>query len=177
MANRIVRAIDEIFNDPWKRHRLKRFDRFLSNPRFDNQKAQEKLLKTVIGDRKRVLIAVDWTKVREWHVLVAGVIQRGRCVPVLWAVMDPQKQYKSQNAFEDVSFPVTALAHLLAMLAGTYAREKELDRHYRANTPGRAGRRAHGDFTLGLYYVLRIPWRLRAAMALLIEWTEPENWG
>jgi hypothetical protein len=62
-------------------------------------------------------------------------------------------------------------------VAGTDAREKELDRHDRANTPGRAGRRAHSDFTLGLYCVLRIPWRLRAAMALLIEWTEPENWG
>ena len=41
----------------------------------------------------------------------------------------------------------------------------------------RAGKRAHSDFILGLYDVLRIPWRLRAAMALLIEWTESENWG
>ena len=63
------------------------------------------------------------------------------------------------------------------MLAGTDARGKQLDRHYRANTPGRAGKRAHSDFTLGLYDVLRIPWRLRAAMALRIEWTESENWG
>ena len=144
MANRIARAIDEIFNDFWKRHRLnlglavaavlmarrvgvgvvgrympvrtvpkhaiKRFDRFLSNHRFDDRKAQEQLLKTVVGDRKRVLIAVDWTKVREWHVLVAGVIQRGRCVPVLWAVMDPQKLYKSQNAFENAFFTWLAQA-------------------------------------------------------------------
>ena len=63
------------------------------------------------------------------------------------------------------------------MLASTDAKEKDLDRRYGATTPGRAGTRGHSDFTLGLYYVLGIPWRRRAAKARLIGSTESENWG
>ena len=35
------------------KHAIKRFDRFLSNRRFDDRRAQEELLKTVVADRKR----------------------------------------------------------------------------------------------------------------------------
>jgi hypothetical protein len=82
------------------KHSIKRFDRFLSNPRFDDRTAQEALLCAVIGNRTRVLVAVDWTKYREWPALVASVVHRGRGVPVMWSVMDGNKLYKSQNAFE-----------------------------------------------------------------------------
>jgi hypothetical protein len=82
------------------KHAIKRVDRWLGNRRFDDKKARERLLHIVIGPRPRVLIAIDWTKLRRWPVLVAGVVQRGRSVPVLWAVADPKKLYKSQNAFE-----------------------------------------------------------------------------
>ena len=82
------------------KHAIKRVDRFLGNHRFDHRWAQERLLRSVIGPRKRVLIAVDWTKVRQWSVLVAAVIQRGRAVPVLWSVMQAKSLYKSVNAFE-----------------------------------------------------------------------------
>jgi hypothetical protein len=82
------------------KHSIKRFDRFLSNTRFDDRSAQESLLRAVVGGRPRVLIAVDWTKYREWPALVASVVHRGRGIPVLWSVMDGRKLYKSQNAFE-----------------------------------------------------------------------------
>lgn len=86
------------------KHAIKRVDKFLSNHRFDDERAREQHLATVIGPRKRVLIAVDWTKIRAWQVLVAGVIQRGRTVPVLWSVMDPMSVYKSYNSFENGFF-------------------------------------------------------------------------
>lgn len=86
------------------KHAIKRVDHFLSNRRFDDEKAREQHLAQVIGPRKRVLIAVDWTKIREWSVLVAGVIQRGRAVPVLWSVIDPMAVYKSFNSFENGFF-------------------------------------------------------------------------
>lgn len=82
------------------KHSIKRFDRFLSNHRFDDIAAQEALLRAVIGNRPRVLVAVDWTKYREWPALVASVVHRGRGIPVMWSVMDGRKLYKSQNAFE-----------------------------------------------------------------------------
>jgi len=82
------------------KHSIKRVNRFLGNKHFDDQQAQEDLLRTVIGPRKRVFIAVDWTKVRQWPVLVAGVVRRGRAVPVMWQVMGEHVMYKSQNHFE-----------------------------------------------------------------------------
>lgn len=309
------------------KHAIKRLDRFLSNPRFDDDEAQATLLRTLIGPRKRVLIAVDWTMMRRWQVLVAGVIQRGRCVPALWAINDLARLHKSQNAFENGFFTrlaaclpegteavvimdrgfrrvslvkhlesiglsyvirtsggievrhrryhgpldempirrnrfmdmhdteltlkqpttvrlvsiwkprqvepwhlmtniadrpavvasiyakrfhieetfrdekdhrfgmslgylkcnyaerltrillVAALAHLLAMIAGAAARARGLDREYRANTPGSRGRKAHSDFTLGVYYIASI--RLNLPRMLDFLWTAQleENWG
>lgn len=82
------------------KHAIKRVDRWLGNRRFDDRRAREQFLRLVVGSRREVLIAVDWTKLRRWPVLVAGVVHRGRAVPVLWSVADPAKLYKSQNAFE-----------------------------------------------------------------------------
>lgn len=93
----IGRALDA---DTVPKHAIKRVDRWLSNRRFSDKRARELWLSFVMGPRRRVLIAIDWTKLRRWPVLVAGVVQRGRAVPVLWAVADPDKLYKSQNAFE-----------------------------------------------------------------------------
>jgi hypothetical protein len=55
--------------------------------------------------------ACDWTKVRQWPVLSASVIYRGRALPILWAVLDPRQLHKSLNSFEHGFF--TVLAHLL----------------------------------------------------------------
>lgn len=86
------------------KHAIKRVDKFLGNPRFRDHAAMETLLKAVLGPRREVLIAVDWTKIRQWPALVAGVIQRGRAIPVMWAVMDPLNVYKSYNHFENGFF-------------------------------------------------------------------------
>ena len=92
------------------KHAIKRVDRFLGNPRFDHRRAQEQLLRRVVGPRRRVLIAVDWTKVRRWQVLVAAVVQSGRGIPVMWAVQDPNRLHKSWNAFEHGFFAWLAQA-------------------------------------------------------------------
>ena len=90
----------ELPTDTVPKHAIKRVDRFLGNRRFDDRQAKEQFLRFVVGPRRRILIAVDWTKLRRWPVLVAGIIHRGRAVPVLWSVADPKKLHKSQNAFE-----------------------------------------------------------------------------
>jgi Transposase DDE domain len=92
------------------KHSIKRADRFFGNERFDHWMAQEQLLRAVIGPRKTVFIPVDWTKVREWPALVAGVVKRGRAVPVAWAVLGNRALYKSQNAFENGFFSWLAQA-------------------------------------------------------------------
>lgn len=90
------------------KHGIKRVDRFLSNQRFDHFAAEKALLRQVVGPRERVLIAVDWTKVRLWPVLMAAVVHKGRAIPVLWSVIDPRKTYKSMNAFENAFFTLLA---------------------------------------------------------------------
>jgi hypothetical protein len=92
------------------KHAIKRVDRFLGNERFDHREAQEELLRAVIGPRETVFIAVDWTKIRKWPALVAGVVKRGRAVPVLWSVMDEKALHKSFNAFENGFFAWLAKA-------------------------------------------------------------------
>lgn len=82
------------------KHAIKRVDRWLGNRKFDDHRAREHFLRMVLGPRRNVVLAVDWTKLRTWPVLVAGIVHRGRAIPVLWAVADPAKLYKSQNAFE-----------------------------------------------------------------------------
>jgi DDE family transposase len=97
--------------DTTPKHAIKRVDRFLGNPRFRLLDAWEALLPWVIGPRKEVVIACDWTKVRQWPVLSASVIYRGRALPILWAVLDLQQLHKSLNSFEHGFF--TLLAQLL----------------------------------------------------------------
>ena len=54
---------------------------------------------------------------------------------------------------------IVALAHLLALFVGAIARQRGLDRGFRANTVQQQA--THSDFTLGLYYLWRIHWTLR----------------
>jgi hypothetical protein len=82
------------------KHAIKRVDRWLGNRRFNDKKAREQFLRLVVGQRRQIEIAIDWTRLRSWPVLVAAMIRHGRAIPVLWSVADPQKLYKSQNAFE-----------------------------------------------------------------------------
>lgn len=92
------------------KHAIKRVDTFIGNPRFDDHAAQVELLTRVLGPRTDVLITVDWTKIRQWPTLVAGVVQRGRSVAVMWSVLDPRCLYKSVNAFENGFFSMLAAA-------------------------------------------------------------------
>lgn len=86
------------------KHGIKRVDRFLSNPRIDLEAAHRALAEEVIGPRQRVLVAVDWTRLRAQWVLVAGVVLGGRAVPILWAACREGQFRTSQNAFEGAFF-------------------------------------------------------------------------
>lgn len=83
------------------KHKIKRVDRFLSNKLVVTDDFSEGLLKAVIGVRKSVKIAIDWTKIGSWPLLVASVVIKKRGIPVYWSSCDYQYMYKSQNAFEE----------------------------------------------------------------------------
>ncbi len=83
------------------KHRIKQVDRFLSNEGLHVPDWCECLLTTVIGPRRSLRIAIDWTKVGEWPVLVASIVVRRRGIPVWWAACDPSKMSRSMNAIEE----------------------------------------------------------------------------
>ena len=82
------------------KHAIKRVDRFLGNPRFDELEGFRRLLRLAMRGRTRLFFALDWTTIRDHDVLVASLIHKGRALPVFWQVLDAATLYKSQNAFE-----------------------------------------------------------------------------
>lgn len=86
------------------KHAIKRVDRFLSNSKLPLVEILKNYIAWVIGPRRRIGISCDWTKVRDWPVLVASLVYRGRSIPLLWAVLDPKKLSRSWNAFENGFF-------------------------------------------------------------------------
>ena len=52
-------------------------------------------------DRRPLLVSLDWTKVRSFHVLMAGIVVDGRALPLCWQSYKDKVQGKSQNALEE----------------------------------------------------------------------------
>lgn len=91
-----------LITDTSPKHNIKRVDYYLGKSRVDVLKAARQLAHWLIGQRREVYISVDWTKVRQWPVLVATLAYKGRGVPIFWAAMDPKKMCNSMNRFEFV---------------------------------------------------------------------------
>jgi len=103
------------------KHRIKRTWRFVANVRVlvsDGMagvirrlvKRYHKLQKRGRARRPKLLIAFDWTEIRNFHTLMAAVVQKGRAVPLLWATYPEWELHKSQNNLEE------GLLHLLRTL-------------------------------------------------------------
>ena len=83
------------------KHRIKQVDRFLSNEGILVDDCCEALTRAVLGPRKSVRIAIDWTAVGPWDVLVASMVVQRRGQPLYWAACDHNRYTRSQNAIED----------------------------------------------------------------------------
>ena len=83
------------------KHRIKQVDRFLSNGGIHADDCCEDLTRMVIGPRKSIRIAIDWTAVGPWDVLVASMVIQRRGQPLYWAACDHNHFTRSQNAIED----------------------------------------------------------------------------
>lgn len=94
------------------KHRIKRTWRFVANPRVVVSDAMRGVVQRLVKryrkpqrhDRKRqhrLLIAFDWTEIRNFHTLMAAAVQRGRALPLLWATYPEWVLHKSQNNLEE----------------------------------------------------------------------------
>jgi len=83
------------------KHKIKQVDRFLSNSGICVHDWCREIAITVAGNRPKLMIAVDWTKIERWPMLVASVVMRRRGTPIYWATCDWRHLARSQNAFEE----------------------------------------------------------------------------
>ena len=94
------------------KHRIKRTWRFVANQRVMISDAMSGLVRRLSkryqklqrrGRRRRpkLLIAFDWTEIRNFHTLMAAAVQRGRALPLLWATYPEWVLHRSQNNLEE----------------------------------------------------------------------------
>jgi len=87
------------------KHSIKRVYRFLKNQRVELAEGARVLLHLAArAAGGRLVVAVDWTDIRQYKVLCGAVPLRGRSLPVLFAAYEKWKLFKSQNALEEGFF-------------------------------------------------------------------------
>jgi hypothetical protein len=97
---------------PAAKHRIKRTWRFCANDKVVVSDAMRGLVRR-LGKRRRarpgrhrrrvkpLVIAFDWTDLRNFHTLMAAAVMKGRAVPLLWATYTKWKLARSQNNLEE----------------------------------------------------------------------------
>ncbi len=74
------------------KHRLRRIWRFLAKTTFDYQTSSQALCSWILNnlkDRKYLEIILDWTQIRQDHVLVFSIPYHRRSIPLYWLVAPP----------------------------------------------------------------------------------------
>jgi hypothetical protein len=84
------------------KHTIKRAWRFTANDRIEIADGMAGLIQGLVRKRKkRLLVSLDWTEVRDFHTLMAAAAIHGRAVPLLWASYPEWQLFRSQNALEE----------------------------------------------------------------------------
>lgn len=87
-----------------KKHAVKQVDRLLSNTGVDIWKLFEKWVPFIIGARKEIVVALDWTEHdHDDHSTIALnlITSHGRATPLLWYTVVKSKLAGQRNAHED----------------------------------------------------------------------------
>jgi hypothetical protein len=81
---------------------IKRAWRFTCNERIEVSDGMAEVIKKLVRKRKkRLLVSLDWTEVKDFHTLMAAACIGGRAVPLLWASYPEGKLLRSQNSLEE----------------------------------------------------------------------------
>jgi hypothetical protein len=90
------------------KHQIKRCWRFCDNDRIETADAMRGILAQAMktrgkNKRKRLLVALDWVDIKGFQTLMAGVVLKGRSVPICWASTTNHVYdgHRSRNAFEE----------------------------------------------------------------------------
>jgi hypothetical protein len=88
---------DALDLDP--KHAVKQVDRLLSNQRINVWEWFSRWVPFVVGDRKELLVAIDWTEfTRDGQATLAiyAVTNHGRATPLVWKTIDEDKRSEPQ---------------------------------------------------------------------------------
>lgn len=86
------------------RHGIKQIDRLLSNRKIDVQDYHRLWVPYVIGSRKDIMVAMDWTDFDEdGHATLAINLttQHGRATPLVWRSVKKGELKDNRNRYED----------------------------------------------------------------------------
>ena len=97
------------------RYRIKRLARFVTNDRIPLTAVFNSLIHWLLSPSCRVVVALDWTDVGEFKLLVASVVVARRALPLAWHAMrkgEFSERTKSRNHAEEqiIEFLRDALA-------------------------------------------------------------------
>ncbi len=86
------------------KHAIKQTDRLLSNKGINSQEEQSHLARLLLGNRKRITVAMDWTvfaKDRQMTITLRLITRHGRATPLLWKTVNTNglKGHKNEYVF------------------------------------------------------------------------------
>lgn len=95
------------------KHCIKQFDRFLSNAGVELETILPAFLQWVVGARREILVAVDWTDFdhQDQTTLVLSLITKhGRATPLAWKTHQKSTLKNKRNGYEDALLAQVAAA-------------------------------------------------------------------
>lgn len=86
------------------KHARKQVDRFISNKGIDDERCQIQLARSLISNRKRIIVAMDWTVfAKDGHMTITLrlITTHGRATPLLWKTVSVKglKGHKNEYVF------------------------------------------------------------------------------
>src|SRR3954452_1093767 len=94
------------------KHAVKPVDRLLSNPRIEAWDVFATWVPEMVGPRKDIVVAMDWTDFdADGHLALKLVTRHGRATPLIWLSVHKDELTDARNADEDAA--VRRLAEVL----------------------------------------------------------------
>lgn len=90
--------------DQSAKHGVKQVDRLVSNENFDLGKCFPAYVRHVLGQRRSIIVAMDWTEFAldgQSTICLYLITRHGRATPLVWKTVDTWTLKDRRNAFED----------------------------------------------------------------------------
>jgi len=86
------------------KHAVKQVDRLLSNDKLQMEACFEKMVPYIIGSRKEIVVAMDWTDFghdQQATLQISLVTSHGRATPLIWKTVSKKGLKDKRNTYED----------------------------------------------------------------------------